>query len=74
MKRLNIIGSSSHSLQNSRGQVVIEYVLLLVIAVAVAALISKELVNRDPDNTGILVQKWLDIQNTIGSDVPDKKD
>lgn len=52
---------------------VIEYVLLLVIAVAVAALISKELVNRDPNNTGILVQKWLDIQTTIGNDLPDKK-
>jgi hypothetical protein len=64
----------NNGLAKNGGQVVVEYVLLLVIAVAVAALISKELVNRDPDNTGILVQKWLDIQKTIGSDVPDKKD
>jgi hypothetical protein len=52
--------------------VVIEYVLLLVIAVAMAALISKQLVSRDPDNSGILVKKWMDIQKTIGDDLPDK--
>jgi hypothetical protein len=60
-------------LHNSQGQVVIEYVLLLVIAVAVAALVTKELVSRDPNNRGIFVQKWMDIQNSIGNDVPDKK-
>lgn len=60
------------TLKNKRGQVIVEYVLLLVIAVAVAALITKELVRRDPDNPGILVQKWDDILKTIGSDLPDK--
>jgi hypothetical protein len=64
--------SISHAVRNSGGQVVIEYVLLLVIAVAMAALISKQLVSRDPDNSGILVKKWMDIQKTIGDDLPDK--
>ncbi len=57
---------------NRRGQVVVEYVLLLVIAVAVAALITKELVRRDPDAPGVLIKKWDDILKEIGSDLPDK--
>ncbi len=58
------------SLKKNSGQVVVEYVLLLVIAVAVAALITKELVKRDPDNPGILVEKWDSILKTIGEDLP----
>ena len=60
------------SLKNSRGQVVVEYVLLLVIAVAIATLITRELVKRDAENPGILVKKWDDILKTIGEDLPDK--
>lgn len=62
----------TNSLKNRRGQVVVEYVLLLVIAVAVAALITKELVRRDPDSPGVLIKKWDDILKEIGSDLPDK--
>lgn len=62
------------SLWNNRGQVVVEYVLLLVIAVALATLITRELVKRDPENPGILVKKWDDILKTIGEDLPDKND
>jgi hypothetical protein len=60
------------SLKKNSGQVVVEYVLLLVIAVAVAALITKELVKRDPENPGILVEKWDAILKTIGEDLPDQ--
>lgn len=60
------------SQNNNRGQVVVEYVLLLVIAVAVAALITKELVRRDPDSPGVLIKKWDDILKEIGNDLPDK--
>jgi uncharacterized protein (UPF0333 family) len=62
------------SISNKRGQVVVEYVLLLVIAVAVAASISRQLVSRDGDNPGILVDKWNSILQTIGNDIPDKSD
>jgi hypothetical protein len=58
------------ALTNRRGQIVVEYVLLLVIAVAVAALITKELVRRDPDSPGILIKKWDDILKEVGKDVP----
>ncbi len=59
------------SLNNKRGQVVVEYVLLLVIAVAVAALITKELVRRDPESPGVLIKKWDDILKEVGNDLPD---
>ncbi|HEY8272362.1 MAG TPA: hypothetical protein VIG33_15835 [Pseudobdellovibrionaceae bacterium] len=58
--------------RKNNGQVVVEYVLLLVIAVAIAALITKELVQRDPENPGILVEKWDSILKTIGEDLPDE--
>jgi hypothetical protein len=59
-------------IQSSRGQVVVEYVLLLVVAVALATIIVTQIVQRDPDNPGFLVKKWSDIQQTIGSDDPGK--
>ncbi|MFS4460774.1 hypothetical protein [Bdellovibrio sp. HCB2-146] len=58
---------------NQRGQIVVEYVLLLVIAVGLAALLVSQLVNRDPDNPGVLVSKWHKILMVIGDDVPDKR-
>ncbi len=61
-----------NNLLNRRGQVIVEYVLLMVIAVAVAALISRELVSRQEESPGILVEKWHSILQTIGDDLPDK--
>lgn len=57
---------------NKRGQIVVEYILLLVIAVGVAALLTKQLVGRSTDNPGLIVQKWNAILQTIGTDIPDK--
>lgn len=59
-------------LSSSRGQVVIEYILLLVVAATLAALIVRGLANRDPDNPGLVVEKWLAIQQEIGNDLPEK--
>jgi hypothetical protein len=56
---------------NKRGQIVVEYVLLLVVATGVAALLVSQLVSRNSDNPGVLTSKWNSILITIGSDVPD---
>lgn len=56
---------------NSRGQILVEYVLLLIIAVVVAALIISAMVSRNPDEPGFLVQKWDQIIRFIGNDMPD---
>lgn len=54
-----------------RGQIVVEYVLLIVIGTALAMLITTTVVSRNADSPGFLVKKWVDIINTIGADPAD---
>lgn len=54
-----------------QGQVVVEYALLLVIAVSIAFLISTTLVSRDPNSPGFLIVKWHEIIQMIGLDQPE---
>jgi hypothetical protein len=63
--------SQQDSLRGARGQIVVEYVLLLVIGVSVAILITSMMVSRNPDSPGFLITKWLDIVRTIGADTAD---
>ncbi|HPI41477.1 MAG TPA: hypothetical protein PLJ21_11775 [Pseudobdellovibrionaceae bacterium] len=58
-------------MKNNRGQIVVEYLLLLVVGVALAALLIKQLASRDPENPGMIVQKWNSILQTIGDDIID---
>ncbi len=58
-------------IRNQKGQVVLEYVLLLVIGVAIAALITRLMVSRNPETPGFLIVKWTEIIQTIGEDYPD---
>jgi uncharacterized protein (UPF0333 family) len=55
---------------SSGGQVVIEYVLLLLITVSIAALVISRFASRDAANPGFLVLKWCNIQKTIREDNP----
>lgn len=54
-----------------RGQIVVEYLLLLTVAVVVATLITKTMISRDPDNPGFVLSAWQGIIQTIGADKPD---
>lgn len=63
--------STNSILRQSGGQIVIEYVLLLVVGVAVATLITSQMVSRNPNSPGFLVRKWLLIIQTIGADTAD---
>ncbi len=56
---------------NQRGQIVVEYVLLLVVGVSIAALITTTMVSRNPENPGFLVRKWVSLINLIGEDTAD---
>nr|BFD60280.1 hypothetical protein CKG001_23870 [Bdellovibrio sp. CKG001] len=58
---------------NKRGQIVVEYVLLLVLAVSLAAILVSRLVSRNADDPGILVAKWHNILEVIAEDLPDGK-
>jgi uncharacterized protein (UPF0333 family) len=57
--------------QNNQGQIVVEYVLLLVIGVAIAVIITSTMVSRNPESPGFLIRKWIEIINVIGSDPAD---
>ncbi len=62
----------THRFGQSAGQIVVEYVLLLSIAVTIGMVIVSLLVKRDPtapENSGALIQRWRGIQETIGKDV-----
>jgi hypothetical protein len=63
--------SRKRILTNPRGQIVVEYVLLLVVGVAVATLITSTMVSRNPDSPGFMIKKWLDILQAIGKDTSD---
>lgn len=58
------------SARSESGQIVVEYVLLLSIAVSIAVIVVSQLVKRDPDNPGALIGKWVQIQQAIGKDLP----
>ncbi len=58
--------------QPRRGQVVVEYVLLLVIAVGIAGLTLKSCVSRNEDEAGVVVQFWSDVLDFIGADEADE--
>jgi uncharacterized protein (UPF0333 family) len=58
--------------QRQRGQIVVEYILLLSIAVTIAMVIVSKLVKRDMDdtaNSGAIIQKWREMQDTIANDI-----
>lgn len=52
------------------GQIVVEYVLLVIISVSLAALVTSMVVSRDPENPGFLIGKWIEILQAIGQDLP----
>ncbi|MBO9667559.1 MAG: hypothetical protein J7501_12190 [Bdellovibrio sp.] len=58
-------------MNNNRGQIVVEYVLLLVVAVGLAALLVSQLVSRNADDPGVLTLKWHELLKTVGDDLPD---
>lgn len=68
-KRSLVVGQGNRSSQ--RGQIVFEFVLLLVISITIATMVSKRLVNRDPEEPGFLITAWARISQTIGSDIID---
>ena len=63
--------SSKDSFYSQRGQIVVEYVLLLVIGVSVAMLITSKMVSRNSESPGFLVKKWYEIIKAIGQDTTD---
>src|SRR4051794_19201598 len=64
--------TSDKSLRLQAGQIVIEYVLMLLVAVALALLIINSVVSRQAGNEGFLIKAWGGIIKTIGNDKTDE--
>jgi uncharacterized protein (UPF0333 family) len=60
-----------HRIKTNSGQIIVEYVLLLMVGVLIATLITSTLVSRSEDDTGFLILKWKSIIQTIGEDTID---
>ena len=58
-------------LGQNKGQLVVEYVLLLAIAVMIAATLQSALVGRSEGNTGIIINKWGQLLELVGNDLGD---
>jgi hypothetical protein len=61
------------TLNNQSGQILVEYILLLLIAVSCATILTKGLVGRrgSEDDAGIIIKSWHKIITAIGNDLPD---
>lgn len=59
---------------SEQGQILIEYVLLLMIGVMVGNILVKQLTafSDDPDKRGIIINRWIQVWEAIGKDIPDK--
>ncbi len=56
--------------KKNSGQIVVEYVLLLIVVVTISGIIVKGVVQRDKGDPGFLIQAWNSLIQTIGSDTP----
>ncbi len=69
---LSLKASCARSLRLGRsGQVVIEYVLLMVLMAGIGAFIVRNFVSRNVEEPGILVAKWNQILEVIATDNPE---
>lgn len=60
--------------KNQKGQIILEYVLLLMIGLMVGNILVKQLTafSDDNDKRGVIINRWLKIWESIGKDLPDK--
>lgn len=56
--------------KNQKGQILVEYLLLMVIAIGCATLLTKQLVGRG-DSPGMLIRAWDGLIKNIANDIPD---
>ena len=58
-------------LYNNKGQILVEYLLLMVIAIGCATLLTKKLIDRSDANPGMIIKAWNGILQNISNDLPD---
>ncbi|MFN9067146.1 MAG: hypothetical protein ACK5V3_07950 [Bdellovibrionales bacterium] len=61
----------ANSKRRQAGQVVIEYVLLIVVMAGIGAFLVRSFASRDIDEPGLLVAKWNQILQFVAQDNPE---
>lgn len=56
---------------NQKGQILVEYLLLMVIALGCVTLLSKALIGRSDTSAGIVIKAWHSILRNVANDLPD---
>ena len=59
-----------NKLKNNKGQILVEYLLLMVIAIACATILTQKLISRG-SSPGYVIKMWNKVILTIGNDLPD---
>lgn len=59
------------TLPRDAGQVVIEYVLLIVILAGLGAFFMRSFASRSPDEPGLIIAKWNRLLQTVAQDNPE---
>lgn len=58
-------------LRQNKGQLIVEYLLLIFIVTVAAVLMSKLLVGRADGDSGVIITKWAQLLEMIGADIGD---
>lgn len=69
---LGFMHTKIHQKKNQKGQILLEYILLIVIVVAIAQALMSELVQRTPGNQGVVIKTWIGVSEIIANDPTDE--
>jgi uncharacterized protein (UPF0333 family) len=69
-QKSQIISIGNSRLGQNKGQIVVEYVLLLLVAVALALLLVRGLVGNG-DSKGVIIQAWSGLVDFVRNDKAD---
>ena len=73
-KQNNTKQNTFKTIASQRGQILIEYILLLLIGITIATMLSKSLTgfSDEPDDRGIIIKRWIRSWDSSGKDLPDQ--
>ena len=57
---------------NQKGQILLEYILLIVVVAAIAQALMSELVQRTPGDQGVVIKTWIGVSEIIANDPADE--
>ena len=64
----HIYREEKKKLLSQRGQIIVEYIFITMIAITIALIITTQTIKRDKNNPGFIVAKWYNILKSIGED------